>query len=123
MHFVYNVIEQIPLFALVKATAFIMMICMVFLSAFAGSVNAMQTSTVKSCCHKAAKDVPCNHNPKNDCSQGMCNTFTCNTCGFLKADLMRITPPVATVKKADAIPYYLGNLSAYSSPKWQPPKV
>ncbi|WP_143013788.1 hypothetical protein [Mucilaginibacter sp. OK268] len=105
-----------------KATALFLVICMVFVSVFA--VKAKGSSMFEKCCHKTTKSQSCEHQQKDDCGQGMCNTMlSCNTCGFLFVEQVTVKPIVPVLKERSVTPYLSGSLSAYSSSSWRPPKV
>jgi hypothetical protein len=107
----------------VKVTALFLIICMVF-SVFTAKAGGMHMFAAKSCCHDMMKNQPCGHQQKNDCGQGMCTSMlSCNSCGFLKADAVSVTPVVPTQKEPSVTLHHLGSLSAYSLSCWRPPKV
>jgi hypothetical protein len=108
----------------VKVTALFLVICMLFVSVFTAKAIGVHTSAVKSCCHKMMQKPPCQHQQKNDCGQGMCvSMLSCSSCGFLKVDLLSVTPIVPTLKETAVPAYQLGSLSAYSLSSWRPPKA
>jgi len=95
---------------------------MVFVSVFTAKANSM--GVLEKCCHKTTKSQSCEHQQKDDCGAGMCNTMlSCNTCGFLFVEQVTVNPIVPVVKEQSVTPYLSGSLSAYSSSSWRPPKV
>jgi hypothetical protein len=109
---------------MMRASAFLMIGCLIFLSAFAGKVKTSSRVVKENCCHKMAKQTPCSSTQNNDSGRGMCYTMlSCASCGFLKVDpvLVNAVPPVLI--KVQVTPYHMGDLSDYSISNWNPPKV
>jgi hypothetical protein len=105
-----------------KVTAFLMIVCMAFLMAFSGKVKAMDTISIKSCCHGAEK--PCHPHQKDDCNKGMCTIIlSCPICCFLAVDPIMVKPLIPISKELQTTPYHIGDLSDYSLINWNPPKV
>ena len=117
-------LKTLLIFGAMKVTAFFMMICLVFLTAFPWKAEAMHTSTVKTCCHGTEKQAPCDPKQKDDCGKGVCNnTLTCPSCSFLTVDPIAANPLIPIAKELQATPYHMGDLSDYSLINWNPPKV
>jgi hypothetical protein len=107
-----------------KVIAFIMVACLVFLSSISGKAETMQSAVVKTCCHKMEKTMPCKHEQKNGCADGMCNTvLSCGMCGFLKVDPIRANAVAPVLKPLQLATYSVGATSDYSLSMWNPPKV
>jgi hypothetical protein len=95
---------------------------MVFVSVF--TVRAKGSGMLEKCCHKTTRSQSCEHQQKDDCGKGMCNTMlSCNTCGFLFVEQVTVNPIVPVLRERSVTPYLSGSLSAYSSWSWRPPKV
>jgi hypothetical protein len=117
-----TLLSILPLFVAVKITALFLIVCLAFVSVFTAKAGGMHME--KSCCHKMTKSRPCDHQQKDDCAQGMCNTMLfCNMCGFLKVDPVGVAPVVPVVRELLVTPYQQGSLSAYSPSSWRPPQV
>jgi hypothetical protein len=108
-----------------KAVAFVMMICLVFLSGFTGNAKSLTASTKENCCHQKAKQsTPCSAEHKGDGCNEMCNpVFSCAGCGFLKVNRLSVNPAPFVLKEVSLTIYYMGDLSDYSAVNWNPPKV
>jgi hypothetical protein len=107
-----------------KVVAFVMIMCLVLVSAIPGREKTIVVLTKENCCHKMIKHSPCRHEQKDDCGRGSCNTMlSCATCGFLKAERITVNPIIPVLKETLITPYLMGDLSDYSIPNWNPPKV
>lgn len=99
--------------------------CILFLS-FTGTIrSSVETAAAQTCCEKMTGK--CGHAKKQGenrgCDkQGCAMMFSCSICGFLKTDNVQLqTAPVYSLSKPVSL-YIMGNLSAYTSPDWKPPK-
>ena len=107
-----------------KVASFLLMLCFVFLSAIPVKAKDRCVSMKEKHCHKmAAKQSPCNPSPKNNCGQGMCNTLSCTSCGYLKTDPILVDAVIPVLTESQFIPYHIGALSGYSMINWNPPKI
>ena len=117
-------IKTLLIFGAMKVTAFFMIVCLSFLTAFPVKAKAMHTSAIKTCCRGMEKQAPCNPVQKDDCSGGMGNiTLTCPSCSFLTVDRTVVKPLIPIFKEIQTTPYHMGDLSGYSLINWNPPKV
>lgn len=99
--------------------------CFLFLS-FTGTIRpSVETAAAKMCCEKMTGK--CGHTQKHGESkgcdkQGCPMMFSCSICGFLKVENIRLqTAPVYSLSKPVPL-YIIGDLSAYPSSDWKPPK-
>jgi len=105
-----------------KVIAFVMMVCLVFLSLLQGEVKSMPV-TAKSHC-RMSHHSPCKPARSNDCGQGTCSTMLCcSSCGFIKAESVTIKALVSVITEPAATPHHVGDLAKYSPSNWNPPKV
>ena len=107
-----------------KVIAFIMVACLVFPSSISGKAEAMQAAVIKTCCHKIERSIPCKHEQKNGCADGMCNSvLSCSMCGFLKVDPTTVNAVIPVLRKLQLTIHQVGTPSDYSLLMWNPPKV
>lgn len=107
----------------------LLMACILFLSAFSGIQKPLPNTTKTDCCEQMKGNTACHHNKKGTTPDGdrgkPCCTmlFTCSMCCFLIVDPVAIKPGFATVIPKPAALYKIGDLAAYPSSDWKPPKV
>jgi hypothetical protein len=105
----------------------ILLTCIVWLSAFGGSLKPAQTKK-DDCCSKMAKTHPQKSaekkHSKDDCEQQNCPLmFSCSICGFFTKEPIAIQKPwVKTITKPVAH-YITGSLADYHADNWKPPKA
>jgi hypothetical protein len=120
------VIDQLklPLFVLMKVATFLLMICMTFVSVLPGKGQSLQVPEKMDCCKKTGKDMPCNHQQKQDCKHGMCLTrFCCNVSGFVPVKPLALAHTLPEWKSNVTIPYVDGQLSDFAAKSFRPPRV
>ena len=112
-----------------KITASLLIVCIVFLSSFAGSVKPLPIAEKTDCCTKTHKDAHCpkipekKHNGDN-CEKQGCNMFlTCSICGFLVVEPVRVNATLAMPIEKTVPTYQYGNSAVYLVKDWKPPKV
>lgn len=88
----------------------------------------MAKAAVKSdCCLKFGKSNSCSekqNNKKDNSDTRECSMMlTCGICGFLATEPLAVKPLASTSVEKPVLLYIIGNLPAYSSSDWKPPKV
>jgi hypothetical protein len=105
--------------------------CMLFLS-FAGRVNPAEVShKEKDCCREMGATntkYGCHENKSgkqgDGCGKQNCNPMlSCSVCGFFGVVAIRLLPRRVNMLKKPAPLYIIGNLTAYHSSDWKPPKT
>ena len=110
-----------------KYLAVLLLCCMVFVSAFSGTVKRVQLNTNKTCCKRVAGKKVCHDKKaKNDdgCAKPGCATLlTCSICGFLTEQPLTVHPGHSPIHLKPVSLYKIGKLSAYHKADWKPPKA
>lgn len=88
----------------------------------------MQVQPVKKDCCKKMAAMACHHKPakkqSKDCDEPFCTMmFSCVTCGFLVKERMQIVQVKAAFLPKPVPLYKIGDLSAYHSSCWKPPRA
>jgi hypothetical protein len=109
-----------------KILALFMVIVIISLYSFSGTVITAQPIAKKTCCAKSGRVQGCKHQKKqgatNDCGS-TCALFSCNMCCFLIIEPVRVEDNVFYHIEKPVTPYKIGNLSEYHPTGWQPPEV
>jgi hypothetical protein len=112
-----------------KFLASLLIVCIVLLSAFAGSVKPLQLAEKTDCCAKADKNAHCPKTPEkkhqeDNCEKYGCNMMlTCSICGFLVIEPVRVNAALGTLVEKAVPTYQYGNSAVYFAKDWKPPKV
>jgi len=110
-----------------KYLAVLLLCCIVFLSAFSGTVKPVRSAANKTCCKRVAGKKVCHEKKaKNDdgCTKPGCATLlTCSICGFLTEQVLTLHPGYLPFNLRTVSPYKIGKLSAYHKADWKPPKA
>ncbi|WCT14718.1 hypothetical protein [Mucilaginibacter jinjuensis] len=70
------------------------------------------------------KNIPCKHEQKNGCADGICNTIlSCAMCGFLKVDPTTVNAIAPVLRQLLLTIHNVGAPSGYSLSMWNPPKA
>lgn len=111
-----------------KFLALLLIVCIVFLSSFAGSVKPLPVAEKTDCCAKANKNAHCPKTPekkhqKDNCEKYGCNMLlTCSICGFLVVEPVRVNPALVALVEKTVPTYQYGNSAVYFAKDWKPPK-
>lgn len=110
-----------------KFLAVLLSACILFLS-FSGMITPVQPPAKKICCDQMTGKSACHQHkkqdPKKDCEdQGCTMMFSCSVCGFLIVEPLRIQANFSTYLPKPVSLYKIGDLTAYHSPDWKPPKA
>ncbi|HVW98078.1 MAG TPA: hypothetical protein VHA56_19060 [Mucilaginibacter sp.] len=110
-----------------KWLSVIVAVCIVFLS-FAGFVPQHAGPDAKDMCCMKKNAGACNRNKSEkqnkDCEKHGCAVmFSCSTCGFLRTERLQLKETFAKHIPKPVSLYIIGDLSAYHSSNWKPPKV
>lgn len=110
-----------------KVLASLLIVCIVFLSSFAGSVKPLPVAEKADCCAKTHKDAHCPKATKKkhqDCEKQGCTMFlTCSICGFLAVEPVRVNATLAIILEKTVPTYQYSNSAVYFAKDWKPPKV
>lgn len=110
-----------------KYTAAFLIFLMLFFSSFPGLVKAMPVQAVKAVCKTIKNDEPCkqqNNAPLKDCNKQNCKgLLCCGTCGFIIAPHAGLSLVAVEYSNLVTCPFNIGELSAYHSNDWNPPKT
>lgn len=110
-----------------KFLAVLLLCCIVFLSAFSGTVKPVRSVPNKTCCKRVAGKKVCQEKKaKNDdgCTKPGCATLlTCGICGFLTEQALTLHPGYLPFNLKTVSLYKFGKLSAYHKADWKPPKA
>lgn len=80
--------------------------------------SCFKENTHSDCCKKQRPDHA------NDCSGGTCNVMlACSTCGFVISPSVALSPAIIDLDNQLSHPFSMGELSAYPSNDWNPPKA
>ncbi len=112
-----------------KVLASLLIVCIVFLSSFGGTVKPSPIAEKTDCCAKANKNAHCPKTPKkkhqdDNCEKQGCNMLlTCSICGFLVIEPVRVNAALTTLIEKTLPTYQSGNSAVYFVKDWKPPKV
>ncbi|MGY3215222.1 hypothetical protein [Mucilaginibacter sp. HD30] len=112
-----------------KFLASLLILCIVLLSAFAGTVKPLQLAEKANCCARVNKNARCPKAPEkkhqeDSCEEYGCNMLlTCSICGFLAVEPLSLTAALATLTEKTVPIYRYGNSAVYLTKDWKPPKV
>lgn len=117
----------IRIFDLMKFVAVLLIGCMLFLSSFPGTVNAVPVTAKMDCCKKAGGASACHYTPaknrESGCEKpGCAMLFSCSICGFIPASQLRVQHNFSLLLQQPVALYKIGDLSAYHKADWKPPK-
>jgi hypothetical protein len=107
----------------------VFMIGIVLSFCYQGKISAMNQVPAKAmCCQKMSDKAPAkNHRSngkENDCGKNGCPMmFSCSVCGFFTVQSLKIQPVIAGNLMKPVPLYKIGDLSAYYSSNWKPPKA
>lgn len=112
-----------------KFTASLLIVCIVFLSSFAGSVKPLPLAEKSECCAKSHKNDLCpkgseKKQREDNCEKQGCSMFlTCSICGFLVIEPVRVNAALFASIEQPVPTYQYGNSAVYLAQDWKPPKV
>jgi hypothetical protein len=118
-------------FDLMRLLSVLLIGCILSLS-LVGSVNPADVSRSKNdCCRKMGDgnaQSGCRNKKgrqQNDgCGKQSCNMLlSCTACGFFGVEPIRLSPKRANTIQQPVPLYKIGNLTAYHSSDWKPPKT
>ncbi|MEO8885522.1 MAG: hypothetical protein ABI367_05625 [Mucilaginibacter sp.] len=110
-----------------RVLAIILLVCIVFLSAFGGVIKPAQTK-MAACCKK--EKTACKHAPAekkktdNACNeQGCAMMFLCAQCGCIVKEAVALAPIHAQLLPKPVALQIIGNIAAYHANNWKPPQT
>jgi len=112
-----------------KFLASLLIVCIVFLSSFAGSVKPLPVAEKADCCAKTHRDAHCPKTPEkkhqdDNCEKQGCNMMlSCSICGFIVVEPVRVNVVLAALVEKTVPTYQYGNSAVYFAKDWKPPKV
>jgi hypothetical protein len=112
-----------------KFLASLLIVCIVLLSAFAGTVKPLQVAEKADCCAKTKKNTHCPKAPEKKHQEGNCEKqgcnmlLTCSICGFLAVEPVRVDTALTDMIEKTVPTYQYRNLAVYLAEDWKPPKV
>ncbi len=110
-----------------KVLSVFLIVCLFFLSASSGWVQAASKTDRHSCCKKMAGAMSCrsdHQKQRGDCGQpGCAMMFSCSLCGFIPVPAVILQRTFACYLPKPVAPVIIGDLSAYHPSSWKPPKA
>jgi hypothetical protein len=110
-----------------KILALFIVVVIISLSSFSGTMVTVQPIAKKASCTKSAGMLGCKHHKKqsatNDCGSTCALIFSCGMCGFLAIEPVQVKARTFYQIEKPVTHYKIGNLSEYHPTGWQPPEV
>ncbi len=110
-----------------KVLSVFLIMCLFFLSASSGLVQAGSKTDRHSCCKKSADTMSCHsehQKQSGDCGQpGCAQMFSCSLRGFIPVPAVKLQRTFAFYLPKPVAPFIIGDLSVYHPLSWKPPKA